>query len=294
MLTFRIKQRLPSLRSLGIAVEYFPHYVNRRTRLHGLDVVLLSFILRGRGRHMIGDEAFTENGASLAVTHYGQQHDILTDARGMEVINVYLDLQVCPLPPLPRGLQPVLPLFLPLHPHFQHRLNRIVRLEFVDPKPFAEHLFAIQRELKDRPAGFEEAVALRFKLFLMLCCRHVLEHGIVPSESKVPQAQPRVELVRQFIDQHYAEAHTLEQLAKRAGLSRTALCRAFKGHTGKRVFDYLIERRIQAAMVRLRGSDEKVLGIALESGFHDLAYFNRKFKQLVGVAPTAYRAGEAV
>lgn len=69
----------------------------------------------------------------------------------------------------------------------------------------------------------------------------------------------------------------------------TSLCRAFKAYTGKRLFDYLIERRIQAAMHALRGTDEKVLTIALNCGFRDLAYFNRKFRQLVGVPPTAYR-----
>ena len=292
MLTrYRFKRRMPSLRSLGIAVEYFPRYINREINLHALDVVLLTFILRGRGRHVIGDETFAERGASLAVTHYGQQHDILTDPRGMDIVNVYLDLQNHPLPSLPRELQAVLPLFLPLHPRFQHRLNRIVRLQFDDPRPFAEPLFAIQREIENRPPGYEEAVGLRFKLFLMLCCRHALAHGVVPSRPDSPLAQPRIEELRQFLDGNYAEPHTLEGLAKRAGLSRTSLCRAFKAYTGKRVFDYLIERRIQAAMTRLHGSDEKVLGIALESGFHDLAYFNRKFKQLVGVAPSRYRSG---
>lgn len=291
MLTHRIKQGLPSLRALGIAVEYFPRYIHREMNPHALDVVLLTFILRGRGRHVIGDETFAESGASLAVTHYGQRHDILTDSRGMDIINVYLDLQNHPLPSLPQALQPVLPLFLPLHPRFQHRLNRIVRLQFDDPQPFAELLFAIQNEIKNRASGYEEAVMLRFKLFLMLCCRHAIAHGVVPSRSDAPSAQPRIEELRQFLDLHYAGQHTLEGLAKRAGLSRTALCRAFKTYTGKRVFDYLIERRIQAAMIRLRGSDDKVLAIALESGFHDLAYFNRKFKQIVGVVPSHYRNG---
>jgi AraC-like DNA-binding protein len=292
MLTrYRLKRRMPSLHNLGIAVEYFPRYINREINLHALDVVLLTFVLRGRGRHVIGDETFAESGASLAVTHYGQQHDILTDSRGMDIVNIYLDLQNHPLPSLPRALQAFLPLLLPLHPCFQHRLNRIVRLQFDDPRPFAELLFAIQSEIENRPPGYEEAVALRFKLFLMLCCRHALAHGVVPSRPDAPLAQPRIEELRQFLDRNFAEPHTLEGLAKRAGLSRTALCRAFKAYTGKRVFDYLIERRIQAAMTRLRGSDEKVLGIALESGFHDLAYFNRKFKQLVGVAPSRYRGG---
>ena len=62
-----------------------------------------------------------------------------------------------------------------------------------------------------------------------------------------------------------------------------------QAYTGKRVFDYLIERRIQAALIRLRSTDDKILTIALECGFNDLAYFNRKFKQLLQITPSAYR-----
>ncbi|HSI83359.1 MAG: helix-turn-helix transcriptional regulator [Candidatus Methylacidiphilales bacterium] len=291
MLTLRIRQRQPSLDSVGIGVEYYPDYINREINLHSLDVVLLTLILRGRGRHIIDDEAFAENGASLAVTHYGQRHDVLTDEKGMDILNVYLDLQHHPLPSLPHALQPVLPLFLPLHPRFQHRLNRIVRLQFDNPNEFAAPLFSIQRELTRQPAGFEEAVALHFKIFLIRCCRHALEHGVLPSRPDAPVSQPRIEELRQYLDQNFAEALTLENLAKRAGYSRTTLCRVFKTYTGKRLFDYLIERRIQAAMIRLRGNDDKIVNIALESGFGDLAYFNRKFRQIVGITPSMYRAG---
>lgn len=287
--TVALKKRHQSLQTLGIAVDHFPRYINRRVQLHSLDVVLISFILKGRGRHIIGDETFTETGSSLAVTHYGQRHDIITDARGMDVINVYLDLQNHPLPVLPRELQSVLPLLLPLHPRFQHRLNRIVRLQFTDPQPTAQLLFSIQRELQQREPGYEEVVGLQWRLFLILCCRHILRKGFTPQQALVKAPHRRLEELRQYIDQTYAESHTLDALARRTKMSRTSLCRAFKAYTGKRVFDYLIERRIQAAMVGLRSGDEKVLGIALNSGFRDLAYFNRKFKQLVGIPPTTYR-----
>ncbi|MCE0497465.1 MAG: helix-turn-helix transcriptional regulator [Methylacidiphilales bacterium] len=288
MLTLSNKRHLSSLRTLGLAVEYFPGYINRKIRMHSLDVVLLSFIIRGRGRHIIGTEVFEETGASLAVTHYGQQHDILTDGRGMDVVNVYLDLQNHPLPTLPRELQSVLPLLLPLHPRFQHRLNRIVRLEFENPRPLADLLFSIQRELDTRETGYEESALMLFKLFLIQCCRHAARKGFASGE---PASQPHRSLgeLRDFLDRYYAEPHTLESLAKRSRLSRTYLCRAFKAYTGKRLFDYLIERRIQAAMLRLRGGEEKILGIALDCGFNDLSYFNRKFKQLVGVTPSQYR-----
>ncbi len=280
-----MKHKLPIRASLGIDVQYFPGYKNHKINLHSLEVVLLSFILRGRGRHRIDNDEYIESGSSLAVTHYGQRHDILTDEHGMDIINVYLDLQHHSLPVLPAMLQPVLPLLLPLHPRFAHRLNRIVRLQLNDPQPLAQELFAIQRELQAQAVGYDEAVRLHWKLFLMQCCRHVLQNGFVAPQS----TPPRLEAVRQLLDETFAEPHTLDRLAKRASLSRTSLCRAFKVYTGKRLFDYLIERRIQAAMVSLRSTDEKVLTIALNCGFRDLAYFNRKFKTLVGTSPTIYR-----
>ncbi|MCE9613609.1 MAG: AraC family transcriptional regulator [Lentisphaerae bacterium] len=293
MLTYRIHRRVPTLATLGVGVEYFPGYVNRRVNLHALDAVLLSFILRGRGQHIIDGETFDEGGGSLAVTHYGQRHDILTDAQGMDVMNVYLDLRNVPLPPLPGELQQVLPLLLPLHPGFRHRLNRIVRLQFDDPQPAAALLFGMRREVQQREAGYEDAMRLQFKLFLMLCCRQVLKRGVVPHGVDGARPEARLERLRGYLDERYAEPHTLAALACRAGLSRTYLCRAFKAYTGKPVFDYLIQRRVQAAMMRLRGGNEKILQIALECGFNDLAYFNRKFKELLGQTPTAYRRAAA-
>jgi len=292
MLTYQLKGRLPSLSTLGLAVEYFPRFIHRTVRLHSLDVVLLTFVLRGNGHHLIDDEAFDERGASLAVTHYGQRHDLVTDARGMAVINVYLDLKNFPLPVLPRELHQILPLFLPLHRKFQHYLNRIVRLQFDEPEQVSRPLFAIMSELEKREAGYEEAVLLHFKLFLMSCCRHAMRSGFLGQDrpSNLPRA--RLEELRRYLDAAYAEPHTLDTLARRAGLSRTYLCRVFKSYTGKPLFDYLIERRIQAAMMRLRCCDEKILSIALECGFNDLTYFNRKFKQLLGQSPSGYRASK--
>jgi len=50
----RRRDKFPSLQRLGMAVEYFARYVNRHERQHSLDVVLLSVIMRGRGRHVMG------------------------------------------------------------------------------------------------------------------------------------------------------------------------------------------------------------------------------------------------
>jgi AraC-like DNA-binding protein len=64
----------------------------------------------------------------------------------------------------------------------------------------------------------------------------------------------------------------------------------FKAYTGKSVFSYLLDLRIQASMLRLRSRNDKVLSVALECGFSDLTFFNRAFKARVGMTPRGYRA----
>ena len=286
----RVKSRFASLRSMGLAVQSFPRYVNRDPAPHAVDAVLMSFIVQGRGHHVIDDERFAERGRSLAVTHLGQRHDIVTTRAGMHVINVYLDFSKHVLPRLPDELGHVLPMLLPLHPRLVHRQNRVVRVLFDDPQPAASHLQAIERELSSRDPGRHEAAMLHWKLFLMLCCRQVLRTGLSAPDPSVHAAEE----IRRHLDETFADKHTLGSLARRAGMGRTSLCRAFKAHTGKSIMDYLIDRRIQSAMLRLRCSSEKVIAIAMACGFNDMAYFNRKFKQLIGQTPLQYRgwAGE--
>jgi hypothetical protein len=118
---YPMHHRYPALKRIGLAVEYFPRYVHREEDLHTIDVVLLSVILRGRGRHLLDNEVRAVKGSSVDVTHYGQKHDIVTDARGMEIYNVYLDLRNHTLPVLPESLRTTLSAILPIHPRFAHQ-----------------------------------------------------------------------------------------------------------------------------------------------------------------------------
>jgi AraC-like DNA-binding protein len=282
--------RVPSIRSMGIGVEYYPAYVNRQLALHSLDVVLISFILRGQGRHFIDHDVFSElGGASIAVTHYGQEQDIVTDEHGMDVLNIYLDLNRYQLPAVPPELSKILPQIIPLHPRFQHRMNRITRLQLDDPAPLEACVFALKRELDGAEIGYQQAASMLFAHFLIMCCRHAQQKGLVTNETLQTRSMKGIEALRQHIDANYHLPLSLADLAQQAQLKPTYLCRAFKSYTGKSLFDYIIDRRIQAAMMALRCTDDKILSIALAAGFNDLSYFNRRFKEFANKTPSDYR-----
>ncbi len=283
-----------SLETIGLAAEYFPHYVNSRPGPHMVDVVLLSLIIRGSGRHLMGNSVFIERGQSVAVTHYGEPHTIITDENGMEILNIYLDLERFTLPPLSPELSRFMPLFIPAHPAFYNNLNRLTRIEFDNIEIPAALAFGIERELRMRQPGYLDAAMDYFRLFLGECCRQIIRTGIaVPGISDSPSTL-RLEKVRQHLEAHFSEDFSLETLAEMAGLSRNYLCRAFRQYTGQTVFEYIISQRIQQAMMMMRHSDDKIFAVAWRCGFRDLSYFNRVFKRLTGVSPAAYRRQNAV
>ncbi len=278
-----------SLETVGLAAEYFPHYVNPRPGPHMVDVVLLSLIIRGSGRHLMGDRVFIERGQSVAVTHYGEPHTIITDKNGMEILNIYLDLEHFTLPPLSPELSRFMPLFIPAHPAFYNNLNRLTRIEFDNIEIPASLAFGIERELRVRQPGYLDAALDYFRLFLGECCRQIIRTGIaVPGINSSP-SMLRLEKVRQHLEAHFAEELSLEKLAEMAGLSTNYLCRAFRQYTGQTVFEYIIGQRIQQAIMMMRHTDDKMFAIAWRCGFHDLSYFNRMFKRLTGASPAAYR-----
>ncbi len=70
-----------------------------------------------------------------------------------------------------------------------------------------------------------------------------------------------------FIESHYAEAITLEQIADVVGVSPYHLVRAFGSATGYPVMRYVRARRLSIAAQLLASDDSSILDTALEAGY---------------------------
>lgn len=92
-----------------------------------------------------------------------------------------------------------------------------------------------------------------------------------------------------LIGADFASDLSLGALAEAAGLSRFHFLRVFRQAVGVTPYRYLLGRRLEAAMRRLRGGSESVLDIALACGFGDLSEFTRRFKARYGLPPNAFR-----
>ena len=96
--------------------------------------------------------------------------------------------------------------------------------------------------------------------------------------------------VMTYINNHYREELSLEDVARFAGFSRYYFSRSFKRQTGYSFKDYLCQKRLQVAMDLLIRTNHSMRDVAIESGFGSVATFNRVFREKKGCTPTQYRA----
>jgi len=83
---------------------------------------------------------------------------------------------------------------------------------------------------------------------------------------------------------------TLEEVAKKANMTKNAFCRYFKKRTNKTFFEFLTEIRIENSCLLLsKEPDISIAEASYKSGFKNLSHFNRKFKKIKKNTPTEFR-----
>lgn len=146
------------------------------------------------------------------------------------------------------------------------------------------------------------------------CCLHLLRrlHGaevanrvarlmVVPPYRQGGQAQyieqpafaagapDRITQVMEWMMQHLNAAHSIDDLAERALMSRRTFTRRFRKATGATTGQWLLNQRLAQAQRLLETTDRPIETIAEASGFASAALFRRSFLQAFGIRPSAYR-----
>lgn len=93
-----------------------------------------------------------------------------------------------------------------------------------------------------------------------------------------------------YLDEHFTEKQTLDDICKHSMISKTYFCFLFKTLTGCTFIEYLVKLRINRAKDLLLQPDNSITQTAYAVGFNDCSHFSRTFKRIVGLSPRAYRS----
>lgn len=98
-----------------------------------------------------------------------------------------------------------------------------------------------------------------------------------------------VHATQQYIEEHFAENLTLDDLARQAGFSTYYFSKLFKSTFATNFIDYLTDIRIDKARDMLRDGRYSVKEVCFAIGYSEPNYFARVFKRVAGVSPSQYQ-----
>ncbi len=142
----------------------------------------------------------------------------------------------------------------------------------------------IARELADQRPGYREIVRAELKALLIRTGRLTDRYAPEP-------LSPLLGEVFDVIEQRFAEAVSLAEVARAVGRSTAHLTTVVREQTGMTVQQWIIERRMAEARQRLMATDENVDVVAERVGYRDVTLFIRHFKRAHGVTPRHWRNG---
>lgn len=100
----------------------------------------------------------------------------------------------------------------------------------------------------------------------------------------------RVEQIKAYVDEHYQEEITLNEIAQEHFfMNPSYLSRLFRNCVGTSFSKYLTEVRMNHAKELLRYSNFRITDIAGYVGYNDSSYFTQTFKRMMGMTPEQYR-----
>ena len=157
-----------------------------------------------------------------------------------------------------------------------------------DSQMIGEIIKALFAELKDRHTGWEfQAEALLRQLFVKLVRSYEKAMSSKTSVRSHSTDKTSVIIEEYFLYQY--RSLSLEDLAKRLGLSTRQTERLLQKQYGKTFLQKKTEARMSAAAILLSNAEYSITSVAGELGYSSIEHFTSAFRSYYGQSPRQYR-----
>lgn len=236
----------------------------------------LTWIRRGHGRRLIGSQAVAYGPGELVLLGAHLAHTWISDAKSRR--NEAVVIQFREFPPELLNLPEFCSVANLLRRagggiHFQNVDGLVDRLSDLTKLQDLSAWLGLL-DLLSRLASHPDAVSLA---------------AATQPRRQVSRFVSRLEAVTHYIEDHFREPLPLGEVARVAGLTPNGFSRLFQRMTNQTFVSYRNVRRIREACRLLLEADASVIQISGESGFENLANFNRQFRQKMAMTPREYR-----
>ena len=231
----------------------------------------LFYIVGGKGQFLIEDQLYPVNVNNLVIINPNVTHtEVSLNAQPLEYIVLGIE-----------GIE------LATGEDSNGQFNI---LDYFESLEISGCLRNILREMEQKNPGYEDVCQAYMEILIIRLMRNTAFS--VPSEPHVISGNRQCAAVKRYIDLHFKESLTLEQLAADAHMNKFYLAHAFKREYGISPIQYMILRRIEESKYLLAETDLSMSQIAQLLGFSSLSYFSQVFRRTQSMTPMDYRQSQ--
>lgn len=155
---------------------------------------------------------------------------------------------------------------------------------------FRSPIVEIINQNAEKPIGFELISKASILCIWKELFSFVTQNTPVSTKKIAAQDEQRVKLAILYIQEHYMESITLDDIADSILVSKSECCRCFKRTLNITPFEYLMKYRILESTKKMHQKTiESISEIAGSVGFNNTSYYNKIFKKYMNCTPTEYR-----
>ena len=147
----------------------------------------------------------------------------------------------------------------------------------------------LNEEISHEKAGSKVILGRLADIIFILIIRAYVDQENIEQGFLMTLKDERISSSLKSMHQSPDKEWTIEQLAAKAGMSRSLYCKEFKRSVGETPMSYLTNWRIIKSKEFLSSTKENISEVAARVGYQSEAAFNRLFKTKVGVTPAIYR-----
>ena len=228
----------------------------------------LFYIVGGKGQFLIEDQLYPVNTNHLVIINPNVTHtEVSLNAQPLEYIVLGID-----------GVELSIS---------ENSNGQFCILDHFESMDITSCLRNILREMEQKQPGYEDICQAFMEILIIRLMRST---GLsVPTEPQNSVGNHQCAAVRRYIDHHFKESLTLDQLAEEAHMNKFYLSHAFKQEYGISPINYMISRRLEESKYLLAETDLSMSQISQLLGFSSLSYFSQVFRKTQGLSPMEYR-----
>ncbi|ASP39235.1 AraC family transcriptional regulator [Bacterioplanes sanyensis] len=147
--------------------------------------------------------------------------------------------------------------------------------------------FDLGLHIIERHVGFEAAIQTAKAFVIDYRRDSQLSYSLMRLAK--PHKDDLVRQAQQWLEQHFAQPFTVEDLADRLSVSKRTLIRRFNAALDMPPNAYVQSIRIEAAQKLLEETGRTVDVVMTDVGYEDASSFRRLFRKKTGLTPTEYR-----